>query len=184
MGRDSCLSCVLRAAQDKLRRRMVGGRVLYAVVSGLCGCNVLSNDLTDNRHQLSGNLYHGSPFLFEGSLIFSDRFLFRLCFVVGKNSPYSFFIPPWWKLALFHFCLLRLRRRYAVRTFPRNSYAVITKTLPGSGSGTYMIRRYRPASVCPMATRAPSYPWRSSPGLANASSTSDSVTLSREENGR
>jgi len=62
------------------------------------------------------------------------------------------------KMLICHFYLLRLRRRYAVNAFPRNSYDVITKTLPGSGSGTYMTRRYRPVSVCPMATRDPSSP--------------------------
>jgi len=115
---------------------MCASQMLAALASGRCCRFVLSNDLADDRHQLDGNFYNGSASALEGSFVFSDSFLLRLSFVVGKNSTHSFFIPTWWKTVVRHFCLLRLRRRYAAKAFPRNSYAVITKTLSGSGSGT------------------------------------------------
>jgi len=76
---------------------------------------------------------------------------------MGENSFYPVFVPATGNLLFFmFFCLPRRLRRYALSGLPLNSYAVITKTLSGSGSGTYITRTSRPALVCPVANREPS----------------------------
>ena len=71
-------------------------------------------------------------------------------------------VPTWWKSIAFLHGFFRCedfwRRRKAFRAFSPSSYAVMTNTELGLGSGTYMTRKYRPGlgltegDPCPVAT--------------------------------
>ena len=55
----------------------------------------------------------------------------------GETAASHFlFIPSGWKRVLAHCCFFLRRLRNAVRGLPVRSYAVMTNTLSGSGSGT------------------------------------------------
>jgi|GEM_PF-5453326 len=137
----------------------------------------LREQFTNGWDQVVRNFHECLGWIFPCGFILRNGFLFCQCLIMIENPFDPMFIPPFWKFALHHYLRPPLRLcLYALSGFPFSSYAVITKTLFGSGSGTYMTRRYRPAIVCPMATRAPSFPGRSSPGHIKTSATSFSST--------
>jgi hypothetical protein len=73
---------------------------------------VFGKQLPNGRNQFKRNLHHSPSLISQGSFVFSDRFIFRLVFVMSKHSLHPFCIPTWGKL-LFH---LHTRRdcKYAV----------------------------------------------------------------------
>ena len=66
--------------------------------------------------------------------VFRDRLLVRLLLVVGEHALHAFLVPARWVLCVCHGFFRR--RRSAFKAFGPRSYAVITNTDPGSGSGT------------------------------------------------
>ncbi len=94
--------------------------------------------VSDRWQQLFRNGDHGLAVCFHNTeFVFGSLFVFRKLFVMLSESLDSISIPTWWKMLFDHRRLLRrCRRRYAWSGFPRNSNAVTTKMLSGSGSGT------------------------------------------------
>jgi hypothetical protein len=70
------------------------------------------------------------------SLVLDQGLILGLILVVCQNRAYLDIVPSFRQLGFAHWCFFLLRRRKAASGFPVNSYAVITNTLPGSGSGT------------------------------------------------
>ena len=136
---------------------------------------MLRDQLTHLRYEVVRNV-HDRFGRFNSSFVLRERFVLGLFFVMGEYAANPLLTPSLWKLALAHWCFFFLRFRYAARGLPVNSQAVMTKTLSGSGSGTYTTRRYLPEAVWPKAILDPSRPARSSPGLSNTSMTSSSFT--------
>ena len=97
---------------------------------------MLRNEFLYRRHKFIWNLHDGLIALLKGGFVLRNGFFFRLCLVVIQNSSDASFVPPFRKFGLRCYCFLRLRRRYANSAFPVSSYAVMTNTLPGCGSGT------------------------------------------------
>jgi uncharacterized protein YjeT (DUF2065 family) len=71
----------------------------------------------------------------ECRLVLGDCFLVVLCLVVIQDPMAAMLVPTGWKTLVAHDFLLFLRRR-AFFAFGQISYAVITKTDSGTGSGT------------------------------------------------
>jgi len=95
---------------------------------------VLRDELADGRCDFSRDF---DDHLLECRLVFGDCFVFALLRIVAKNLPHARLIPSFGKLCLLHGLPFLLRRlRYAASGLPFKSYAVITKELSGSGSGT------------------------------------------------
>ena len=76
----------------------------------------------------------------ECSFVLGYSFFVALLFVVIENTLDPVLIPTFWKVFFAHRALLRLRRS-ALLAFGPSSYAVITKTEFGMGSGTYTTRK-------------------------------------------
>ena len=88
-----------------------------------------------NRH-FEGRMSGG----FKCSFVLGYGFFVALRVVVIENPFDSALIPPGWKVFTAHGDLLRLRRSALFALGP-SSYAVITKTEFGMGSGTYTTRK-------------------------------------------
>ena len=99
---------------------------------------MLGNQFANRLNQLVWDFHDRLALIFKSGLILRHRFLFRLRFVVRQYPSDSLLIPACWEPTLPHRVprLLLRRRGYAANGVPLRAYAVITKTLLGSGSGT------------------------------------------------
>lgn len=96
-----------------------------------------SNPLAYFGDELRGNIHHCCMRGIESCLILGDGLFFCLRFVVLDHASDTLFVPAERKLRFpGHDGFPRLRHLYASSGLPRRSYAVITNTLLGSGSGT------------------------------------------------
>jgi hypothetical protein len=97
----------------------------------------LGEELTNSRHQIVRDLHEGLARVFVGGLVLGHSLLFSLALIMGEHPLDPLFVPSRWELALlYHDIFLRRRRLYVLSGFPFSSYAVMTNTLSGSGSGT------------------------------------------------
>ena len=91
--------------------------------SGLLG-PPLGNEFSDRRNQFTWDLDHCLIRVIVRSFVLRDGLLLGLVLVVREDTAHPFFVPPGWKLALFHRPpFRRRRRRYATSGLPVRSYA-------------------------------------------------------------
>jgi len=95
------------------------------------------DELANRRDQFLWNFHNRLSSIFECRFVLGHRLFFRLLFIVREHAANSLLIPASREIALLHLLpFRRRRRRYGINGLPRRSYAVITNTLSGSGSGT------------------------------------------------
>jgi hypothetical protein len=70
---------------------------------------VACDQLSDGGHQLGRNFHDRLGPILEGSFILRDRLGLGLLFVVSEDPADPLLVPPWWKVVLSHFLLLRRR---------------------------------------------------------------------------
>src|ERR1041384_4080198 len=95
----------------------------------------LRNQLPDFRHAVVRNVHNGLGGL-DASFVLDEGIVFGLLLVKCKDPPSFLLVSSFWKIPFAHCCFFFLRLRNATRALPLNSYAIITNTLSGSGSGT------------------------------------------------
>ena len=81
-------------------KELVGKLTRYRIYrwSSAVFCSfMLCNELTNFRNKINRNLHNCGSQWIKGSLVFSDRFLFSLCFVMSENSKNALFVPTFWK---------------------------------------------------------------------------------------
>ena len=98
---------------------------------------MLCDELPNHRDEVAGDLHQSLCRVLGRRFILGHRFSLGLLLVVRQDALNTRLVPPRWGLALPHrFPFLRRRLRYAISGWPFRSYAVMTNTLSGSGSGT------------------------------------------------
>jgi len=96
---------------------------------------VFRNQFPHLGYKLPGNTHNGFRRL-DASFVFDESVLLALLFIVSEYAPDLLRIPSFWEILFAHCCFFLRRLRNAARGFPVSSYAVMTNTLSGSGSGT------------------------------------------------
>ena len=97
-------------------------------------------ECSDGRHELDWDFHHGRRRRSVRRFVLSHCFDVRLRFVVIEHPLHAGLVPTWWESTPFLHGFFRCddfwRRRRAFRALSPRSYAVITNTEPGVGSGT------------------------------------------------
>ena len=96
---------------------------------------VLCNQFPDLRHKLARDAHDCVGGLNTG-FILDQSILLALLLVISEHLSDLLFSPSFREVFLAHCCFFLLRLRNAARGLPVTSYAVMTNTLSGSGSGT------------------------------------------------
>ena len=68
---------------------------------------LFGGEFPDGRHEFARDLHHGLGMIVHCSCIFCHNLLFRLLFIMRKDSTDSCFVPTWREFALRHTFLLR-----------------------------------------------------------------------------
>src|SRR3990172_526363 len=97
---------------------------------------MLRDEFANGGDKINRDLHRGVSSCFERRLVLGDRLFIALRLIALKETPDSGFIPSGRELALLRHGFLPRRRRSARFAFGPSSYAVITNTESGSGSGT------------------------------------------------
>lgn len=125
--------CSPAAAHDRISGRLVQHVLDVTAIWQLPGAP-LRQQLPNSRNQFNRDFYSGVCRGLVRRLVLGNRFVVGLLFVVRNRALYPRFVPTSWIFVLLHDDF-RLRRS-AFNAFGPMSYAVITNTDPGSGSGT------------------------------------------------
>src|SRR5262249_49337819 len=91
---------------------------------------------SDLGHEVRGDRHQRDVLRLARRLDVGKFLILGLVLVMGDEVLDALLIPPRGELLFAHFGFLLCRRRKALLAFPCGSYAVITKTLSGSASGT------------------------------------------------
>lgn len=65
-------------------------------------CLMLGYQLSDGGHQLVRDLHDSLTLALGSSLVFRDRLIFSLSFVVREDFPHPVFVPTIWKAGRFY----------------------------------------------------------------------------------
>jgi hypothetical protein len=97
---------------------------------------MLRDELANGRDELERDFHSRVGGLLVRGLVFCDRLVLGLRLVVREDAADACLVPSRRKPALLAHCFLLRLRRSACFAFAGRSYAVITNTDIGSGSGT------------------------------------------------
>src|SRR5262249_30888223 len=102
----------------------------------LCDAPMLRDELADGGHKLDGDLHRCMRRFLVRGFVLRDSVILALRVVVREDAANARLVPSGRKSFLLAHCFLLRRRRSACLAFVERSYAVMTNTDIGSGSGT------------------------------------------------